>query len=234
LFPNGRAIGQRIRFGVMPEFQTLEIVGIADNARLFDLRDGAAYVVYFPYQQHSKMSQYGGLLIHASGATDAVARAAADEIESLGREYAFSTRTVAQVTGRVLVPERVTAWLSGFFGGLAVLLTCVGLYGLMSYTVTGRTREIGVRVALGAQRGKILGGVLRETAALVLLGVAIGIPSALGASQFVASMLFGVSSSDLPTMAAVTLLLVVVALIAGYIPARRASAIDPIVALRTE
>jgi predicted permease len=234
LFLDGDAIGQRIRFGVMPEFQTLEIVGIADNARLFDLREAASYVVYLPYQQHSKMAQYGGLLIRASGATDALVRGAGAEIESLGHEYAFRTRTVAQVTDQILVPERVTAWLSSFFGGLALLLTCVGLYGLMSYTVTGRTREIGIRLALGAQRGEVLRGVLREATVLALSGVAIGIPSALAASRLVTSMLFGISPGDLSTMAAVTLLLVVVALIAGSVPARRASAIDPIVALRTE
>jgi ABC-type antimicrobial peptide transport system permease subunit len=158
----------------------------------------------------------------------------AREIASLGHEYVFRTSTVAQVVGQLLVPESVTATLSSFFAGLALLLASVGLYGLMSYTVTRRTREIGIRVALGARQRKILWSVLRETLALVLFGTAIGIPCGLAASRLVASLLFGVSSNDLPTVVAVSVALLVVASIAGYLPARRASVIDPIVALRTE
>jgi len=104
----------------------------------------------------------------------------------------------------------------------------------MSYTVTRRTREIGIRVAVGAQRQNVLWLVLRETLTLSLLGIAIGIPSALAATRLIATMLFGLSPSDLPTITAVSLLLLLVAVFAGYLPARRASAIDPIVALRTE
>jgi ABC-type antimicrobial peptide transport system permease subunit len=104
----------------------------------------------------------------------------------------------------------------------------------MSYTVTRRTREIGIRVAVGAQRQNVLWLVLRETLALALLGIAIGIPSALAATRLIATMLFGLSPSDLPTITAVSLLLLLVALFAGYLPARRASSIDPIVALRTD
>jgi ABC-type antimicrobial peptide transport system permease subunit len=139
-----------------------------------------------------------------------------------------------QMTSRVLVEERVTAMLSAFFAALALLLASIGLYGLMSYAVTRRTREIGVRVAVGAQRQNVLWLVLRETLTLTLLGIAIGIPSAIAATRLIASMLFDLSPSDLPTIAAVSLLLLLVAFFAGYLPARRASAIDPIVALRTE
>jgi len=105
---------------------------------------------------------------------------------------------------------------------------------LMSYAVARRTREIGIRVALGAKRENILWMVLRDALALALLGLAIGVPCALAASQLISSILFGVSPSDLPTMAVVSLLLLIVALVAGYLPARRASEIDPMVALRSE
>jgi ABC-type antimicrobial peptide transport system permease subunit len=115
-----------------------------------------------------------------------------------------------------------------------VLLACIGLYGLMSYTVTRRTREIGIRVALGAQRENILWMVLREGLVMALFGIAIGIPSALVATRLIASMLFGISTNDLPTITGVALLLPLVALLAGFLPARRASGIDAVVALRTE
>ncbi len=124
--------------------------------------------------------------------------------------------------------------LSAFFAALALLLASIGLYGLMSYTVTRRTREIGIRVAVGAQRQNVLWLVLRETLTLALLGIAIGIPSALAATRLIAKMLFGLSPTDVPTITVVSLLLLLVALFAGYLPARRASAIDPIVALRAE
>jgi putative ABC transport system permease protein len=124
--------------------------------------------------------------------------------------------------------------LSSFFGGLALLLASIGLYGLMAYSVSRRTREIGIRAALGARRTNLVWLVLREALALVLLEVAVGIPSALAANRLIASMLFGVSPGDLPTIAAVSLLLFASAAFAGYLPARRASRIDPVVALRNE
>ena len=144
----------------------------------------------------------------------------------------MSTKTVEQVTGELLVSERVNAMLCSFFAGLALLL--IGLYGLMSYGVTRRTREIGVRVALGAQQRSVLWMILRETLGLALVGIAIGIPSALAVNKLISSMLFGLSSSDLPTIVMASLTLFAVALFAGYLPARKASSIDPMLALRTE
>jgi ABC-type antimicrobial peptide transport system permease subunit len=163
-----------------------------------------------------------------------LAKAVSQEIESLGREYSFWTGTIAEAMSQQLAQERVIATLSGFFAVLAVLLGCIGLYGLTSYTVTRRTREIGIRLALGAQRRSVLWMVLREALVLALFGIAIGIPSALVATRCIASMLFGISTNDLPTITGVALLLLLVALLAGFLPARRASAIDPVVALRTE
>jgi predicted permease len=234
LFPGGNAIGQRIRFGVTPELQDLEIVGIASDARVFDLRDTPAPVVYVSGLQLPKGSQWSFLFVRTNEPPEAIARPLVNEIELLGHEYVSRTRTVAQVADQFLVPERVTAVLSGFFAALALLLASVGLYGLMSYAVARRTREIGIRVALGAKRKNILWMVLREALALALLGLAIGVPCALAASQLITSILFGVSPSDLPTMAVVSLLLLIMALVAGYLPARRASEIDPVVALRSE
>ncbi len=232
LFPNGDAIGKSIRFGFMPDYENIEIVGIARSARIFNIRDATTPVIFLSSFQYPH--EWGGLIVRTKEAPEALAKTVGHEVESLGHEYVLRTRTVAQTISAELVEERVIAMLSGFFAALAILLASIGLYGLMSYAVTRRTREIGIRVAVGAQRQNVLWLVLRETLAMALFGIAIGIPSALAATRLIASMLFGLSPSDLPTIAAVSLLLLLVALFAGYLPARRASAIDPIVALRTD
>ena len=205
LFPNGDAIRKTVRFGFMPEYQNIEIIGIAGNARILDLRDAAVPVVYFSDLQGP--SQSGNLIVRTNEFPEALETTVGLEIESLAHEYALSTKTIPQVISQELTEERVTAMLSSFFAAPALLLASIGLYGLMSYTVTRRTRETGIRVAVGAQRQNVLWLVLRETLALALLGIAIGIPSALAATRLIATMLFGLSPSDLPTLTAVSLLL---------------------------
>ena len=232
VFPNGDAIGKTVRFGFMPDYRIVEIVGIVGNARIFDLRSAAKPVIFLSYLQYPE--QWANLIVRTSESPEALAKAVDHEIESLGHEYALSTKTIPQVISQELLEERVTAMLSGFFAALALLLASIGLYGLMSYTVTRRTREIGIRVAVGAQRQNVLWLVLRETLTLALVGIAIGIPSAVAATRLIASMLFGLSPSDLPTITGVSLLLLLMALLAGYLPARRASTIDPMDALRAE
>src|SRR6266480_1303410 len=161
LFPNGNAIGKSIRFGFMPEYQNIEIVGVAGNARVTDLRDATPLVVYFSYLQDPQ--QWGDLFVRTSAPPEALVKTISHEIASLGHEYAIETKTIQQTTSQVLTEERVTAMLSAFFAALALLLASIGLYGLMSYTVTRRAREIGIRVAVGAQRQNVLWLVLRET-----------------------------------------------------------------------
>ena len=232
LFVNGDAIGKHIRIGFMPESQDIEIVGVTDDARLLDLRDAAPPIVYLPCLQNAQL--WGDLYVRTKGDPEALAKTVGSEIDSLGHEYPARTATVDQMMSRVLVNERVIAFLSGFFAALALLLASIGLYGLMSYGVTRRTREIGVRVALGAQQGSVRWMILRETLTLTLFGIAIGIPSGLAATRLIASMLFGLSPSDFSTIVTACLLLLAVAFVAGYLPARRASSIDPILALRSE
>lgn len=234
LFPNGSAIGRRIRFSFMPQYRALEVVGIADDARLLHFRDTqeAASVLYLPLLQDPTPSEGGNLLIRTREAPMAAERSITQVIDSFGDEYAVRMETVSQVRSQVLATEEGTAALSALFAGLALLLASIGLYGLMSYTVNRRTNEIGIRMALGAQRQTVRWMVLRQSLVLVVLGALIGIPCALGAGRLIAGMLFGVSPTDLGTFAIAFLLLLSVAIAAGYVPARRAMRVDPMVALR--
>ena len=133
---------------------------------------------------------------------------------------------------RTLGRELMMTRLVGFFGVLALLLACIGLYGVMSYTVARRTGEIGVRMALGASQTDVAGMMLRETAALVIGGIALGIPAALATTRMIASLLFGLEPTDPATMGVVTLVMLTVAGLAGLLPARRAAKVDPMIALR--
>jgi len=229
LFPDGDAIGKRIRIAAS---RNIEIVGIAGNARIFNLHDQGAPVIFLSYLQVPP--EWGGLVVRTKEPPERIAKTVGHEIESLGREYPFWAGTISEAMSQQLSKERATAMLSGFFAVLALLLACVGLYGLMSYTVTRRTREIGIRVALGAQRVSVVSMVLRDALVLALVGIAIGVFAASIATRLIASMLFSVSAGDLPTIVAVAILLLAVALIAGFLPARRASGVDPAVALRAE
>ena len=132
------------------------------------------------------------------------------------------------------MPERLVATLSTLFGLLALALACVGLYGIMAYSVARRTNEIGIRMALGAQQADVLWMVLKDALVMVGIGLAIGIPTALASSRVISSLLFGLSAHDPWTIAAASVVLLGVALFAGYLPARRATKVDPMVALHYE
>jgi ABC-type antimicrobial peptide transport system permease subunit len=142
--------------------------------------------------------------------------------------------TESEQIDRLLFEQRLIARVSGFFGVLALVLACIGLYGLLSYEVSRRTREIGIRMALGAQPGSVLKLVLRQGIALAIVGAAVGICVALSVAKYLASMLYDVHADDPVTIIAVAVLLVLVAFAACYIPARRATRVDPMVALRYE
>lgn len=133
-----------------------------------------------------------------------------------------------------LATDRMTAELSGAFGALAVILVCVGLYGIMAYAVSARTHEVGIRIALGARRSSVLWLVLSQSLLLVLIGAAIGVPVVFAAGKWISSLLFGVKPTDPATLAVPIVLVFVVGIFASYIPARRAMRVDPMVALRCE
>jgi ABC-type antimicrobial peptide transport system permease subunit len=145
-----------------------------------------------------------------------------------------SIKTLTRQVDEALARESLIAGLSSFFAVLGLLLACVGLYGVLAYAVTCQTREIGVRMALGARRRDVLWLILKKTLALTLVGIALGVALALSSTRLIASLLFGLTPTDVTTLCSATLVMATVALLAGYLPARRASRVDPMVALRYE
>jgi ABC-type antimicrobial peptide transport system permease subunit len=156
------------------------------------------------------------------------------EVESLGHEYSTKTTTIAQRSESSLVNEKMTASLSSFFAAIALLVAGFGLFGLLMYSITLRTREIGIRMAMGSQRVGILSLILHQALYLTLIGVAIGLPLAIAASRIFASMLFALSFADPMTLAMASLILIVTGLLAGLLPALRAMMLEPMAALRHE
>jgi predicted permease len=236
-FGKENPIGRRFGFGDdVKHSGDIEIVGVVADAKYRHMRQKPGRMVFLPVLQMEDDAAYVSEIdMRTVGDPRAVAfevRGAINEINS-----SLSVNNVTTLSEQVdvsLNQERTISQLCSFFGLLALTLACVGLYGVMAYAVARRAGEIGVRMALGARSGDVLWMVLREALVLVLAGVAIGLPAALAASRLIASMLFGLTPSDPVTISAATLVLVAVAILAGYLPARRASRVSPMVALRYE
>jgi predicted permease len=232
-FGNEPAVGRRIGFG-RSAGANIEIVGVAKDVRSLQLRDEPQRFVYIPYRQDESLT---GLTFYVrtaqDGATAASAvRQTAQRLDANLPIYDMKSMTV-QVDESLFV-ERMVAVLSVAFGVLATLLAALGLYGVMSYAVARRTREIGIRMALGAERSRVLRLVLKEVALLAGIGIAAGFVAALWFTRQVQTQLFGIQPNDPATLVAAMALLGIIAIAAGYIPARRATAIDPMAALRSE
>jgi predicted permease len=212
----------------------LEIVGVVSNAPHRTPYDHGLRF-YTPYRQDLRHLLSMCLAVRTAANPKSIAPLVRQELRDIDPSLpVLRIDTVDEQLNDSLVEERLVALLSIFFGGLALLLACLGLYGLISYTVVHRTNEIGIRMALGATRLGVLGMVIRESLLLLLAGLAIGIPATLAASPLIAARLYGVSPTDLHTIVGATLLMIAVAALAGFIPARRASKVDPMVALRYE
>jgi ABC-type antimicrobial peptide transport system permease subunit len=169
------------------------------------------------------------------GDTGALIAAIRSEVRRLDPNLpVYDIKTFADQIDESISRERMIALLSSFFGLFALLLAGLGLYGMMAYTVSRLTREIGIRMALGAQAGDVLWLALRETLLLVSIGLAIGLPAALAATRLTRGMLFGLTENDPLTIALATLVIIAIAALAGYLPARRATKIDPMMVLRQE
>jgi len=210
------------------------VVGVSRNAKDHGsgLRENVPPRFYQAFQQVDDPSQII-LEVVASGVPSAALSAIRAQIKAVDTRIPipFISTLEARVRGSA-ADQIALAKLSAFFAGLALLLACVGLYGIMSYTVAGRTREIGLRMALGARRFDVLQLILREAMWLVGFGLMIGIPLSLASSRLLSSMLYGLKSTDAVSLFGVMAILAVVAVVAGYIPARRATNVDPMIALR--
>jgi predicted permease len=228
-------IGRHIGFGTNPGTPTpIEVVGVVRDSKYTGVRDEIPRTVFFPLLEERTPS---GVNVYARTATDpSVAFTAAQRVvhELDSKLPVYNLRTLERQIDRSLVVERFVATLSTAFGVLATLLAVIGLYGVMAYTVARRTREIGVRMALGAVPADVIWLVMREVLMLVGTGMVIGLAAAWGLRRAVSSQLYGISASDPITIVAAATLLGVVALLAGYIPALRATRVNPVRALRYE
>jgi putative ABC transport system permease protein len=235
-WPNTDPVGKRITFYDLtdPKAEWITVVGVVGHTLHTGFDDDNTRVqVYFPLAQNGQ--RFLGFVVRTSGAPLAALGAVRAAVRSVDPDLPLAAVNtmddlIAQTTG----PRRFSVLLLGGFAALAMVLASIGLYGVMSYTVTQRTRELGVRVALGAGAHEVLGLVLKQGVRLALAGVAIGLVAALALTRVMRSMLFGVGATDPATFVSVPLMLIAVAAVASYLPARRATRVDPIEALRAE
>jgi predicted permease len=234
-FPNANPIGKHVRNIYPGNPADLEVVGVAADAKYRSLREETPPRIYAPFfnpmwEQSSAVYEVR-TMADASGVSAALRQAVRETAPALPP---VEIQTMSALVGKSIDKDRFVEQLAGVFGALATLLASIGLYGIMMYTVTRRTHEIGIRMALGAQRGDVLRQVLRETGSLVLIGILAGVPLAIGGTYLIRSMLFGVGWTDPVVLVLASGMLAFLAALAGFVPALRATRVDPLVALRYE
>jgi predicted permease len=225
-------IGRRFGFGRLENDHEIEVVGVVRDSKFTTLRAAVPRFVYIPYTQNDEFSAMT-VYVRTRPEMTGAASAARQIVQRLDPNLPiFDMKTMTAQVDESLFLERLVAVLSMLFGALATLLAAVGLYGVMSYTVSRRTREIGIRMALGAERTSVLWMILREVAVMAAAGVLIGLPVAWALGRLVESQLYGLSPTDPFTLIMAATALSAVALLAGYVPARRATRVDPMLAIR--
>lgn len=231
-FPLGAALGGRM--GKTAENPNeMEVIGIVKDTKSTSLTEELRAMAYYPQAQRPQ--PLDNLVVRFAGTPEAVIPQIRQAIKQVNHNLPVDdVMSLPESIGRSLVQQKLTARLGAFFGVLALLLAGIGLYGVLSYAVVRRTNEIGLRMALGAQRSNVLWLVLREALTLVWLGVVLGLAASLAVTRAASTLLFQLKPTDPLTIALATVLLLVVATLAGYLPARRATRVDPMVALRDE
>jgi putative ABC transport system permease protein len=235
-WPNGDAIGKRLRFG-HPEwkddFPWITVVGIVGDTKLYGLSNPSRLELYLPYEQSPTTEM--SLVLRSSVDPASLTSAVREAVAAIDKDQPVANiNTMTQLVDNSVATPRITLVLLGLFSLLALVLAAIGTYGVIAYSVQQRTHELGIRLALGAQRGDVLRLVLAHGMKLAGLGIAIGIAAAFGLTRLMASLLFGTGASDPIAFAAASIILLLVALAACCIPARRAMHVDPMVALRYE
>jgi putative ABC transport system permease protein len=227
-------IGRRIRFGGAKSGKLwLTIIGVAGAVKNYELKKDVRMQAYLPYQQASRGNMT--IVARVNGDPASLTTALRDEVAALDKDLPlYAARPMTEVVAIAMWDDKYVGMLFGLFAALALCLAAVGIYGVVSYSVAQRTREIGLRVALGAQTGDVMRMIIRQGLALAGLGAAIGLGGAALAAQLMKSLLFNVSATDLTTFTLLPLSLLAVALAACWLPARRATKVDPMIALRAE
>jgi len=231
IWPDQDAIGKR--FAIVSDPVLLQVIGVVGTTVVGQIGEDPQPVAYLPMRQ--QYSPFGTLVVRTNTNPEPLIGPVRAQIQPIDKNLAFTNaQTVQQILGQGLWAARMGAALLGLFGALALILASIGIYGVLAYSVAQRTSEIGLRMALGAQPRQVLALVLRQGMLLALIGATAGILVALPVARQAAGLLYGVSATDPLTYVGITLLLMAVALLACYLPARRATRIDPLVALRVE
>jgi putative ABC transport system permease protein len=234
-FPNEDPIGQRVRWARNPEVQWITIVGVVGDVKHYGLDVPDLPALYSPYTQAPPWKRWMSLVARTQSDPAAMATAVKQQIWKVDSQLPITkVETMTNVAAESVAARSFNMVLVGLFAVLALVLAAVGIYGVMSYAVTQRTQEIGIRMALGASATDVLKLIIKNGLTLTLIGVLIGVAGAIALTRLLATMLFGVTPTDSLTFVAVSLVLIVVALLACYLPARRATKVDPLVALRYE
>ncbi len=233
-FPNQDPLGKQLKFGFPPDGGAVrEIVGIVGDVRDVSLGQDPGPMMYVPFAQAPFWG--ANVVVRSTLSPSSVAAAIRLEVRKMDKDLPVTdVANLPDLIEASVAQPRFRTFLLGLFGAMALVLAATGIFGVISYSVSQQTREIGIRMALGAQSGEVLRQVLKEGARMVAVGLALGLMGSLAATRFIATLLFGVKPADPLTFAAVAAMLTIVALVASYIPARRATRVDPMVALRYE
>jgi predicted permease len=234
-FGTAAAVGRRFQIEQGSGWSSpIEVIGVAGNTKYRSLRDSAQPIIYFPRSQQESKSEQLNFEIRANGDPGALVPAVKAALVQIDPRFTLDFSTLEQQVAESMTVMRTVATLSGFFGALALLLATIGLYGIMTYAVARRRNEIGVRIALGAERSRVIRMVLGDAGRITVLGVVLGVALALGVTRLVSAFLYGLKPNDPATLGASAFILLTVGLLATAFPAWRASRLDPVTALREE